>query len=370
MTERGLARNTWLDACRASAIVLVVFGHGVGYVQPLFPNMVEALKFTGFIGVELFFVLSGFLIGTILLRQAQDTSAGWLKTFYFRRMFRTFPNYAVFLGLNTLLAVLAVRPALPDQFWKYVLFVQNVWFPHPAFFPEAWSLAIEELFYAGFPLCFLTLSWALGISRRMAILVTALMVIGMSVLFRGIMAVETTSWDEGIRKIAVCRFDGLMIGVLTGWLHQAHLFGKGAARTLVALLLICSLYVSMAPLETMNTSYFAKSLLFTFTSFGCAGLLMAGIHLEFHAVVASVVSLLARISYSAYLVHMPVMALINQLSLPSQFSGLELLFLFHLMTFLLAYALYRYFEVPFYRYRDKYAPDERRASTASLSLAA
>lgn len=160
--NRDVSRNVGLDACRASAIVLVVFGHGVGYVQSLFPNVVQTFKFSGFIGVELFFVLSGFLVGQMLIRYVEGNVSGWLKTFYLRRMFRTFPSYALFLGLNVVLAVLAMRPTLPDQLWKYVLFIQNVTTPHPDFFPEVWSLAIEELFYIGFPLCFLAMSWAQG----------------------------------------------------------------------------------------------------------------------------------------------------------------------------------------------------------------
>lgn len=95
---RDLSRNVGLDACRASAIVLVVFGHGVGYLERLFPNVFQVFQFSGFIGVELFFVLSGFLVGQMLMRQVGGGVPSWLGTFYLRRLFRTLPSYVMFLG--------------------------------------------------------------------------------------------------------------------------------------------------------------------------------------------------------------------------------------------------------------------------------
>ncbi|WP_421158810.1 acyltransferase family protein [Aeromonas dhakensis] len=58
--------NRWLDICRASAILLVLLSHGRRLLFPIFPDA-QFLKFGGFLGVEIFFVLSGFLIGSILI---------------------------------------------------------------------------------------------------------------------------------------------------------------------------------------------------------------------------------------------------------------------------------------------------------------
>lgn len=371
--NRDLSRNVGLDACRALTIVLVVFGHGVGYLEPLFPNVVQTLQFSGFIGVELFFVLSGFLVGQILIRQAEGGVSSWLGTFYLRRMFRTLPSYALFLGLNVLFALVAMRPAVPDDWWKYLIFIQNLATPHPSFFPEAWSLAIEELFYIGFPLCFLAVSWALGISRRTAMLVTSLTVIVVSLVARGIVAPDSTSWDAGVRKIASLHFDGLMVGVLLGWLHQARsriLNGKALARTLVAVLMLCAIYLSMTPLATMNVSYFAKTFLFTVTSIGCAGLLVGSIDLCLPPGFRRVVTLIARSSYSAYLVNLPVLILMNQFAWNDRALGAGLFLLFNLTTFSLSFILYWNVEVPFYRYRDRYVQETGRPDNPHLRLVA
>ncbi len=372
-TNRDLPRNVGLDACRASAILLVVFGHGVGYLEPLFPGLIQTLKFSGFIGVELFFVLSGFLIGQILMQYAEENVPGWLRTFYVRRMFRTLPNYSLFLGINVLFALAGIRPAVLDEWWKYLIFVQNLTSLHPSFFPEAWSLAIEELFYVGFPLCFLAMSRTLGISHRRAILVTAITVIGASLVIRGIVASGITSWDAGVRKIAGLRFDGLMVGVLLGWLHQTRsslLAEKTVTRTLVVLLLFCAVYVSVTPLATMDASYFAKTFLFTLTSIGCAGLVIGSIDLRIRPGLQPAVTLIARISYSAYLVNLPVLILMNQFVWDDRPVGAGPFVFFHLATFFLAFILYWTVELPFYRHRNRYAPAKGRTDNPPLSLAA
>lgn len=373
MIKRDTSRNVGLDVCRASAIVLVVCGHGVGYLEPLFPNVVETMKWGGFIGVELFFVLSGFLIGQILMRYVDGHSPDWLKTFYFRRLFRTLPSYALFLGLNILLAVLAMRPAVPHDVWKYLIFVQNVTSPHPEFFPEAWSLAMEELFYLGFPLCFLGMSQALGIKRKTAILVTAMTVIVGSLFIRGIVAFDTASWDAETRKISALRFDSLMVGVLLGWLHQTGsrlLSEKALVRILVGILLFCTVYVAMTPLEKMDDSYFSKTLLFTLTSFGCAGLLLACLDLQLPSGLERMVTLIARSSYSAYLVNLPVMIFMNQFIVNDGALGVGWFLLFHFATFSVALALYWNVEVICYRYRERYVPEYRRGENPYLRMAA
>lgn len=245
--------------------------------------------------------------------------------------------------------------------------------PHPNFFPEAWSLAIEELFYIGFPLSFLILSWALSIKRRAAILVTALIVILGSLLARGILASESVSWDAEVRKVAVFRFDSLMVGVLLAWLDQADariLREKAVTRSLMVLLVLCGIYVSLTPMEVMDDSHFSKTVLFTFTSFGCAAVVVASLPLQLPSSLTSVVTLIAKISYSAYLVNLPVLILINCFIVNDGVDGVAWFLMFHFATFASAFALYRYYEVTFYRLRDRYVPENGRTDQSQLQLAA
>ncbi|WP_328705635.1 acyltransferase family protein [Aeromonas caviae] len=67
-----VCRNQWLDVCRASAILLVLLSHGRRLLLPIFPDA-QLFKFGGFLGVEIFFVLSGFLIGSIIIEKSSKT---------------------------------------------------------------------------------------------------------------------------------------------------------------------------------------------------------------------------------------------------------------------------------------------------------
>jgi peptidoglycan/LPS O-acetylase OafA/YrhL len=85
-TTRDSTRNPWLDVCRSSAILLVVLGHGIEYLKPLFPNTVQLFKFTGFIGVELFFVRRGRLaeMAPDILYAANDQDLAELRVIFGR----------------------------------------------------------------------------------------------------------------------------------------------------------------------------------------------------------------------------------------------------------------------------------------------
>lgn len=131
-----------LDILRAGAIGMVIAAHypkgDAGGIA------VRALNF-GWAGVDLFFVLSGYLIARQLLKPGAEMP---LRTFYASRLLRTLPCYYVVLAAYALLA----SPA-PAPVWKFALFGQN--FGIPNVFTPSWSLCVEEHFYALFPLAVL-----------------------------------------------------------------------------------------------------------------------------------------------------------------------------------------------------------------------
>jgi peptidoglycan/LPS O-acetylase OafA/YrhL len=165
------ARIPALDGLRGVAILLVLLRHavfGVSSVQgiethsPLTFLLLSAGQLT-WSGVDLFFVLSGFLIGGILLDAR--LSPRYFQTFYLRRVYRILPLYLLILGLSLLPHLLAeFSPAraahttpLPIPWWAYALFIQNFWMSHlgtfgPSGIGITWSLAIEEQFYLSIPL--------------------------------------------------------------------------------------------------------------------------------------------------------------------------------------------------------------------------
>ncbi len=135
-----------LDGLRAIAVLLVVAWH---YLDTFSSPWLTPFRL-GWTGVDLFFVLSGFLIGGILLDNRSRRS--YFKPFYGRRIHRIFPLYYLWVVL-----VLALHMPADAPHWSYVVFVQNLFIgTHPTWdsvwIGHTWSLAIEEQFYLLAPL--------------------------------------------------------------------------------------------------------------------------------------------------------------------------------------------------------------------------
>ena len=213
------ARLAGLDHLRAFAILYVFLSH-----YPLFAKqpLVTALGAQGWSGVDLFFVLSGYLIGSqVLARHAAGRPMG-APEFYGKRLLRTLPPYVVVLAIYYSWPAFTERGALPPL-WKFLTFTQNlsmVLWSRTAF-SHAWSLCVEEHFYLVFPLC----CWLLLRPNRMR---SGAWVIGG--LFLAGAALRAFLWqtavapaaDEGAYRIAWyrliyyptwSRLDGLLVGV-------------------------------------------------------------------------------------------------------------------------------------------------------------
>ena len=157
MTNKNTAHVPSLDGVRAIAALMVMFFH---FFQNLTPNntvvsFLKTLSSFGQTGVSLFFVLSGFLITRILIRE--KNSAFFFRNFYLRRTLRIFPLYYLYLILVFIIIPLFNHhqlPALSKQIYHWV-YLQDFaitfnWdFVGPVHF---WSLAVEEHFYLFFPL--------------------------------------------------------------------------------------------------------------------------------------------------------------------------------------------------------------------------
>jgi peptidoglycan/LPS O-acetylase OafA/YrhL len=146
-----------LDLLRAIAIVWVMLFHSfvVGGLGPDY----EWLSRYGWMGVDLFFVLSGFLIGTQVLAPLAAGASFSFRAFYRRRAFRILPAFAAVLCLYVALPSLREAPGL-EPWWKFAGFVMNfsIDYSHNQAFSHAWSLCVEEHFYLLFPLLALAMT--------------------------------------------------------------------------------------------------------------------------------------------------------------------------------------------------------------------
>jgi peptidoglycan/LPS O-acetylase OafA/YrhL len=152
-SRTGSARIPELDGLRGLAIFSVVVCHYVSSVphgrSHSLGSMIGTVLGLGAAGVNLFFILSGFLIGGILLDSNQ--SPNYYRTFYLRRFHRIFPVYYLWTGLFALISLTNSEFRLLTPYWVYLAFLQNYFLQHSAmeltWFGVMWSLGIEEQFY-------------------------------------------------------------------------------------------------------------------------------------------------------------------------------------------------------------------------------
>jgi len=206
-TESTPGRIPALDGIRGLAISLVLWSHIIlGMHVPNHPRLERMLELGRFAwsGVDLFFVLSGFLIGGILLDAVQ--SPFYFSTFYIRRAYRILPLYAVLIALA--LVVDRHYGWLP----RYMFFLQNWWIAAtglfgPMFLGVTWSLAVEEQFYLTLPLLVRYLPRTLLLRVLLGAIVAA-------PIFRMLtMHFFRVKW-VGAYVLMPCRADALCLGVL------------------------------------------------------------------------------------------------------------------------------------------------------------
>lgn len=349
-------RNYGLDVMRAVAIGLVMLSHSI--YLPALLALPDPLRFQvayqgGYFGVELFFVLSGFLIGKILLRTYDHDAKPGLRgitRFWVRRWWRTLPNYYLFLILNITLfsSWFGAHP------WHagYFLFLQNLAWPPGALMPESWSLAVEEWFYFTAPLV-MSVACALMTSRRRALLATLLTCIVVSNLARfGVAFWGEAPWDAGIRKVVVLRLDAIAWGGVMAWLtlwreewvarHWLGMAGTGALMSALAIgLLAMGVAHGYSPL-------WHGVVLFNLTSVGFTLLLPAVLRLpRLTPWLTRAVTALSIVSYAAYLVHYAlVLPLLRQLNAAGYLPLGAGVVLYLPLTLLIAGLVYAIYERP------------------------
>jgi peptidoglycan/LPS O-acetylase OafA/YrhL len=362
-----------LDLLRAAAIMMVVCAHAFVVLYPHFGEALGVFGHGGFYGVELFFVLSGFLIGQILIRSGTGlTEAGNVAFFYVRRWFRTLPLFFLFLIVNLVLERFFRAHAVGfGEALSHGLFLRNFAGFHMTFFPESWSLAIEEWFYLLFPAA---LWLGLKIAKRFdaVFLSTAFCFLAFSTIGRLFAARDpAATWEEGLRMVVIYRFDALMIGMLGAWLSiqfPRNWLRFASPCAVIGIVLLLVMYVTLWKIENGHLafgddSYFARTFRFTVISIGFALLLpwASGWKLSGENFGSLVVRKIALWSYGLYLVHLPVFLVVSRAGFggdaPLSLTKALASFAFQIGGAILFSALlYRFFESPCTRLREKAAP--------------
>lgn len=359
-SEFALNRIPQLDGLRGMAILLVLIWH---YVASVIPNgmgpWADFVK-TGlglcWSGVDLFFVLSGFLIGGILLDHRASPS--YFKPFYARRVCRIFPPYFLWLLL------FAGVPQSSDSsipMVAFVTFTQNFVMAHignmgPAWMAMTWSLAIEEQFYLTLP----------AIVRFLAPRVLTLLLVGgivVTPILRFLLVSRGALSDFAVYVLLPTRADVLLLGVLCADLlrrPRAWVWLAGHRRLLYDtwfVLLVTVLTLLLFPREMV----WAASAVYGYTAlawFYAVTLLLVLLNPEGHLARVTLQPGLRRlglIAYGVYLIHQMVQTGVYWLVFqrPVQLaSGVDLVLAGAALVLTLGIAgvSYRVFEVRFIRW--------------------
>ncbi len=350
-----------LDVLRASAIVMVLVSHA-RFIFLRYSPRIDLVRIAGFYGVELFFVLSGFLIGGILVDLLPSLSApGALRTFWFRRWMRTLPSYYLFFLLNI---ALAAHYAIPRQSaFAYLFFGQNFAWRHPGFFGEAWSLSVEEWFYLLFPsVLFIAVRRSSAREARRRFLGTALVFLAVPFLLRWWWVSRfDLDWAEDARKTVVLRLDAVMWGVCAAWVKAEFpdwwLRRRAAALRCGAVILVFAGIYFLS--RDADADFGVRTWLFSVVSFGFALLLPCFDSWDPSASGRwmRAVRRMALWSYSLYLCNLLVMVIVQREldGMPRGLIGPDLLrcALYLGGSIGCAAAVYSVFERPILRLRDR-----------------
>lgn len=304
-----------LDLLRAAGIILVMFYHAS--LSGLVPTSFPLARF-GWMGVDIFFALSGFLIGSQLFRLTQRNDRMPLSKFYLRRTFRTLPAYWATLTLMVLVPTVRDQPDL-QPLWQCLLFIQNIFVtldPFPAF-THGWSLCVEEQFYLIIPFIIILLSKRMNFTIGLAV-VLVIFALGMILRYylwqdirasihpSELPAAFVNPFKERIYFPTLPRLDGLLAGVAFAavYVHRPTLWHR-LTRSPVLLMVTAGLAITLAVVFNIDRFSMVASVFgFPLLSLGAALLVAAGTtEAGIPGCRLPGISRIAILSYSLYLVH-------------------------------------------------------------------
>jgi len=368
-----------LDVLRCAAIVSVVLCHYCQSKPFLLP-----LEHYGWVGVDLFFVLSGYLIGGQLFSLQSKHGSIPLKTFYARRFIRTLPSYYAVLALY--LIVPAFSPLTIKEklvaFWQYATFTQNLTLGL-SFFQHSWSLCVEEHFYLLLPLLvgFFLKRKRQGLHWVFPLIILGELILRAAIMFYGLLNLrletraDALAYFVNIYYPTYCRLDGLTVGVALAAMshYQPGLWSRLMARG-NQLLLAGGLGLLLAfILMSLNLRIFTGTINFTLLSISFG--LMTAAAVSPQCVLSRVkwraITLLAELAYAIYLTHLIAFSLTDmalaKFGLNGRSYGLSFV-LTMLGVLTTALALYALVEQPCLHLRDRMFA-YKNAETANTAIA-
>ena len=362
-------KNLGLDLIRALAILLVLICH-FGNVFSGFYGAVPPpwVSISGMFGVELFFVLSGFLIGNLLFRivRTDPSWRGWL-VFMTRRWMRTLPLY--FLWMGVLLLVWAPLDHTWSHVVHYATLTQNLFWPMPRdkWFGVSWSLTTEEWFYLLFSAGLIG-SAALTRSRNCVWYVSALF-IAVPIASR-LVSYPHADWSQTTYETVGLRLDAIAYGVVLAKLgeQRSALFRHPWLGLVAGLVMIALVWAqaSVQPFPVPPEVF--RAVVLTMTSAGFALCFPAAIRLvDGRSWIAWPVRQLSAQSYGLYIMHLSILEIVNLAVWQHRMRPLPAIAVVVLASFGLSFLSFRYFETPILRRRPRQETGREASATADYA---
>jgi peptidoglycan/LPS O-acetylase OafA/YrhL len=274
-------RNKRLDVLRSIAVFSVLFYHG---------GIGTRLDKGGWVGVDLFFVLSGFLISGLLFTEYKERGAINFKRFFLRRGLKLYPAFYAYVAAMLLYQIVSHRTAgTLGQYLSEILYVQNY---GPFIWRHTWSLAVEEHFYILLPLFLLLLiRYSPNRGNPFDVIPFVFLFVAVACLSLRLVTVlnipqaSLRDWAVYRRAYATthCRIDSLFFGVLLGYFHHFHselakkLLSPPRHKVGLVFLSIGLLSVSLC-LPIQNRFMLTAGLTLLYLGFGCV--LMLCLHVQ------------------------------------------------------------------------------------------
>jgi peptidoglycan/LPS O-acetylase OafA/YrhL len=370
------SRLAGLDTLRALAISLVFMSHYGAFVSGT--RTFGWAGDIGWVGVDLFFVLSGYLIANQLFSGIARGAAVSPLRFYARRALRTLPLFWLVLAAF-LLWPEALGGRTPPPAWRFLTFTQNLGLHAGTAFSHAWSLCVEEQFYLVLPLVLLA-GAGLGRGRRSGWLALgALLALGVGARVVRWQAVGAAGHEQDyMREIyyaTACRFDEFLPGVAIAMLKNFHrplwarmmaagtrflVAGVGATATLFVL--VVRAYYD----DDAGYGFFMTAFGYSLLAGAFALLLVAALspHTLLQRVRVPGAGRIALWSYAIYLSHKPLAIVLKHALAPLGLSAALLCLAITAACVAAGALLHRVVEAPFLALRDRLVPSNFRPDAA------
>jgi peptidoglycan/LPS O-acetylase OafA/YrhL len=377
LLDTSSAREPGLDLVRALAILWVMLWH---MHFALRPGIWSGPGRYGWMGVDLFFVLSGYLIGSQLLRPYIRGSRPSIGGFYMRRAFRVLPAYLTVLLFYFAIPAFREAPGL-SRAWQFLTFTENfrIDYLNDQAFSHVWSLCVEEHFYLVLPLLILLLMRRPSYSKTIAVIL-GILCFGIAIrayvylhhvaIFARDDDAFALAYVEKIYYPTHTRLDGLLVGVTLATIKTFRPAWWLRAMSHGYLLLISGLALCACAMWLFadRLSFRASVVGFPLLSMGLGLLVSSSIAPSSPLSKIRGFGLIAALAYSTYLTHKEIIHMVR-LHLPQlvESRGWLALVAYFTFSFLAAFVLYMAIERPFLRLRERIS--SRTAKAAQMAAA-